>query len=327
MKKSFNKIEESSTISNENNNDINLTEQVVTKKSRWNTGIIIVFIIAIALIIGVVFVLKEDMEKHRNQMSSMYGEYEEEEVTSIIGEWYAYNEEEDELIVFHFKNTNKCKIGVEDELEKCSYTYNDDVITIYEGEDGYLDIYSDYLEVSYSLHSSYLELEYSGNKIKFYPSKSKAKKHPITNDSIESNSGNSEKEEDSIDNILNKYSKEDFIKLCENIDYSLLARTPDNYLGKYIHFKGEVIQVQEDPTEKLAVLRVNTKLSDYDYMENYYEDDTVYVIVYNYDMNNRILEEDIIDMYGIYYGIETYETVLGSTVSIPAMVTFYFSID
>ena len=42
---------------------------------------------------------------------------------------------------------------------------------------------------------------------------------------------------------------------------------------------------------------------------------------------NKILEEDIIDMYGIYYGIETYETVLGSTVSIPAMVTLYYSID
>ena len=319
----INKLESDSIINNENNNDINVTSPVNTKKSKWSTGTIIVLIVAIALVIGVIFVLKQDMEKQRNQLSSMYGEYEDDEITSIIGEWYAYDKDSEEFIVFHFKNRNQCKIIIEDVTEKCSYRYDDDIIKIYGSEDSYLEYDAEYVEFKYELHSSYLEITIDGESVKFYSSKSKAEKNPSTPEKTENNDNGV----DSIDKILKTYSREEFVKICENIDYNSLARTPDNYKGKYIHFKGEVIQVQEDTTEKLAVLRVNTKLSDYDYIENYYEDDTVYVVVYNYDMNNRILEEDIIDMYGIYYGIETYETVLGSSVSIPAMVTLYYSID
>lgn len=127
-------------------------------------------------------------------------------------------------------------------------------------------------------------------------------------------------------NLLNTYKE-----ICENkykdIDYSNLSRNPEDYKYECIHFKGEVIQVLEDFDTNVAQLRVNTKLSDYQYIENYYIDDTVYVYIYNYNSNDRILEDDIIDLYGISEGILTYESVLGSSISIPSMTALTYSIQ
>ena len=119
-------------------------------------------------------------------------------------------------------------------------------------------------------------------------------------------------------------------EVCEgnykDISYSALSRNPDDYKTECIHFKGEVIQVLEDFDTKQAQLRVNTKLSDYSYIENSYYDDTIYVYVYNYDKNNRILEDDIIDIYGISEGILTYESIMGANISIPSMTALEYEI-
>ncbi|MBR6690093.1 MAG: DUF4190 domain-containing protein [Bacilli bacterium] len=132
--------------------------------------------------------------------------------------------------------------------------------------------------------------------------------------------------EKSYMNLLNTYKES-----CENqykdIDYSKLSRNPDDYKYECIHFKGEVIQVLEDFDTNVAQLRVNTKLTDYEYIDNYYIDDTIYVYVYDYDSNDRILEDDIINLYGISEGILTYESVLGSSISIPSMTALSYSIE
>lgn len=113
----------------------------------------------------------------------------------------------------------------------------------------------------------------------------------------------------------------------EDIAYTTLSRNPNDYESRCIHFKGEVIQSLEEFDSNQTQLRVNTKLSDYTYIDNSYTDDTIYVYVYNYDRNNRILENDIIDIYGIYNGIITYESIFGEKISIPSMIALEYNID
>lgn len=103
------------------------------------------------------------------------------------------------------------------------------------------------------------------------------------------------------------------------LDYDNISRNPDKYDSACIHFKGEVVQVLE-AGNGLAQLRVYTSMTDYEYIDNYYDDDAVMVFIYNYDNKNRILEDDIIEIYGVFNDLYTYETVLGSSLTIPSFI-------
>lgn len=54
-----------------------------------------------------------------------------------------------------------------------------------------------------------------------------------------------------------------------------------------------------------------------------YYDDTVYVTYDGYGSEERILEDDIVTFYGEYKGLKTYETVMGSSVTIPHVEAKY----
>lgn len=108
---------------------------------------------------------------------------------------------------------------------------------------------------------------------------------------------------------------------CENISYEDIARNPDNYVGKNIHFYGQVIQVMEDGND--VTLRVATKKSDY----GYWNDDVVLVAYTREEGESRILEDDMVNLYGVCAGTTSYETVRGDTLTIPSMVAKYVDID
>lgn len=92
------------------------------------------------------------------------------------------------------------------------------------------------------------------------------------------------------------------------ITYDQLARTPDDYEGKKVKFKGKVIQVIEGDDEIQIRLAVN---SNYDT-----------VIYCGYDpsiVKSRVLEDDIITIYGMSVGLISYESSLSGTITIPAV--------
>jgi len=91
------------------------------------------------------------------------------------------------------------------------------------------------------------------------------------------------------------------------ISYDELMRNGDNYIGEVVYKRGEIRQVSERRTDKY-VLRVATKWSEY----GYYED----VIWIEYK-GNRLLEGDIIDVWGESKGLETYDALLGNQITIP----------
>lgn len=122
-----------------------------------------------------------------------------------------------------------------------------------------------------------------------------------------------------------KEIKEAYKAKCKKYSYSKIARNPNEYKGKYAKFTGEVVQVMQE--EFLGyityVLRVNvTKKGSY---YKYYTD-TVYVSYTVKADAARILEDDIITMYGQLDGEKTYKTVMGSSVTIPKFNAEYIDI-
>ena len=99
---------------------------------------------------------------------------------------------------------------------------------------------------------------------------------------------------------------------AQTIPYRDLARNPDNYKGKNVKYTGEVIQVQEDGN--MVGLRVNVTKNSYGY------EDTIYVIYNKGIIEGRVLEDDIITLYGKSMGLLTYKTVLGAEMSIPQVI-------
>lgn len=92
------------------------------------------------------------------------------------------------------------------------------------------------------------------------------------------------------------------------ITYTQLARNPDDYKWKKAKFTGKVIQVIEGKTETDLRIAVNN---------NY--DNILYI---KYDpsiLKERVLENDHVTVYGESIGIYSYNSTLGTPISIPGM--------
>lgn len=91
------------------------------------------------------------------------------------------------------------------------------------------------------------------------------------------------------------------------ITYSNLARNPEDYKGKKIKFKGEVVQVIEGDDTVQIRLAVNNDYDDILFCE--YDSSIV---------SSRVLEDDKITIYGVSVGTITYESTMGGQITIPA---------
>lgn len=111
----------------------------------------------------------------------------------------------------------------------------------------------------------------------------------------------------------------DYKQRCKTYEYKNIARDPHLYQGKMARFTGQVIQVMESGNS--VVLRVNVTKSTYGY------NDTVFVTyTKKSSQESRILEDDIVTLYGTLEGLKSYETIFGATVTIPAMEAKYIDI-
>ena len=95
------------------------------------------------------------------------------------------------------------------------------------------------------------------------------------------------------------------------ITYDQLARTPDEYKNKKVKFYGKVVQVTEGDNE--TNLRVATRAIEYGC---YYED--VVLVYYNPKiMASRVLENDMITLYGVSKGLHTYKSTMSGNITVP----------
>lgn len=106
--------------------------------------------------------------------------------------------------------------------------------------------------------------------------------------------------------------RETYINLCESVDYTDVARNPDNYDGLKIKISGTVEQVSEGLFNSV-ILRVNC------------DGNMWYVTYTRAEGESRILENDSITCYGECTGVTSYTSVLGAQATIPSMDMVYYS--
>ena len=97
--------------------------------------------------------------------------------------------------------------------------------------------------------------------------------------------------------------------------YEQLARNPDTYTGKKVKFSGKILQVMEG---KISYLRVAMN-------SNY---DTVIFVTYEKDeLSYRLLEDDLVTIYGSSLGVYSYEAVSGATITLPWIMATYVDLQ
>lgn len=120
--------------------------------------------------------------------------------------------------------------------------------------------------------------------------------------------------------------RSDYISSCETISFRDLARNPNKHKGEKLKFTGQVIQVQEsdsifgDTTQ--VDLRINVTKDEYGLWN-----DTILATVELPEDADKILEDDIITIWGECEGDYTYESVLGSNITLPLINVEYFEIN
>lgn len=121
-------------------------------------------------------------------------------------------------------------------------------------------------------------------------------------------------------------TKEEYKKDCQSYTYEEIARNPSDYEGKKAKFEGEVIQVMESGND--ITLRINITKEANEFADGgYLWSDTIYVEYTRKTSNeSRILEDDIITVYGTMKGTKSYTTILGSETTIPFLQAEYVDI-
>lgn len=116
--------------------------------------------------------------------------------------------------------------------------------------------------------------------------------------------------------------EENFKESCKTYTYEQIARNPEKFKGTNIKLTGEVIQALY--SSSAVDLRVNiTKQGTY---STYYTD-TVYVVYYPESGEDKILEDDIITIYGTAQGDYTYTSAIGAPVTLPLIYGRYIEIN
>lgn len=116
--------------------------------------------------------------------------------------------------------------------------------------------------------------------------------------------------------------EKDFKSSCNTYTYEQIARNPEKFKGTNVKLTGEVIQVITGSYS--TNLRVNiTKTGTY---STYYTD-TIYVVYYPESGEDKILEDDIITIYGTSQGDCSYTSVLGATITLPNINAKYITIE
>ena len=109
--------------------------------------------------------------------------------------------------------------------------------------------------------------------------------------------------------------KKAFIKACKTAKYKDLMRNPDNYKGKKFKVKGKIEQTVDggflDDTKYYRVL-VDADKDGY-----YLDSEEYYIADKRIDKKPKLLDDDVIELYGTFSGTEKLTRVLGNSDEIP----------
>lgn len=138
--------------------------------------------------------------------------------------------------------------------------------------------------------------------------------------SVSQNNGKEETEE--IVAPIPKTTEEiegEYKSTCSPYDYQTIFRDSEKYKGELATFTGEATQVLVE--DNIVNIRMSVTKSEI-FGSDFYED-VIFVIYEMAEGESRILEKDIITVYGKLNGVLTYESVLGGNVTVPRVDVKY----
>ena len=107
-----------------------------------------------------------------------------------------------------------------------------------------------------------------------------------------------------------------FKTTCQTFTYDEIARHPDDHMLEAAKFTGEVVQVVEDGDTVVMRLAITKG--------RYVWSDPILVRYSRTDSSEgRILEDDIITVYGVMMGTYTYTSTMGASITIPYLLCSY----
>lgn len=113
--------------------------------------------------------------------------------------------------------------------------------------------------------------------------------------------------------VKNKPSTSSYTTTYRTYSYKDIARNPSRYVDKKMKFTGKVMQVSQGLFGGVTLL-VNVTRGEYGFYE-----DSVYC-TYTYKAGeSKVLEDDIVTVYGTCKGDTTYLSVLGAAITVPKL--------
>lgn len=130
-------------------------------------------------------------------------------------------------------------------------------------------------------------------------------------------SGNSYKLSEDASNM----SEKDYKTACNEIEYSELARSANKYKGSKVKFEGEIQQIVYDSENGESEYLIHVTKDDLGLWS-----DSIYVYYAN-KSDSKFIEDDIVAIYGEASGEESYTSVLGQNITIPAVTAAYMELE
>ncbi len=277
------------------------------------------FWVIIALIIAIILVIVFEENKNVGDMPVSSNEMQQEDISYIVVRniFEDGGKKKTEKILIANKNISDDEI---EEIYKERKEQNKDVdltIWLFSNEDN-----ANNMNNAEIAEASYLENE--GIKINNYEAERVAQEKAEKEEAERKQQEEEQKAREEQERLEEEQKqqqieqeKQEFKDSCNAYTYEQLARNPAEMIGTRVKLVGEVIQTIYDGN--IVQLRVNiTK-------ENGYYSDTVYVrcII----EGDRILEDDIITIYGTAMGEVSYTSILGAEITLPYIEAEYVDIN
>lgn len=120
-----------------------------------------------------------------------------------------------------------------------------------------------------------------------------------------------------------KMPEKDYKSACQEIEYKELMRNAEDLTGTKVKLNGEVNQVvfESDSGSTESQYKVAVTKDEFDF----YTDDII--LYYQRGDSPKIIEDDILTIYGEVSGTESYTSVLGEEITVPVITGVYVSVD
>ncbi len=130
-------------------------------------------------------------------------------------------------------------------------------------------------------------------------------------------SGNSYKLSEDASNM----SEKDYKAACSEIEYKELTRSAEKYEGNKVKFEGQIQQVAYDSENGESEYLISVTKDDLGLWS-----DNIYVYYAN-KSDSKFIEDDVVTIYGEASGEKTYTSVLGQSITVPAVTAAYMELE